>query len=590
MNILKLNSNDDDPIFMKLKERFNTTNQQLFINNYYMYNKYDKKNDYVVDLDDVYEEIGFINKGNAKRLLEKYFKIDIDYKVFLRSEENLNGGKNKQQIMMNVVTFKKFCMRANTKEAEKIHDYYIDMEEIILEYTSEQLELKKKEMELKDDRIKTIYKDKASERHGILLKQFASSGPLVYIIKVHTINTDEYVIKIGESRVGIENRFNEHNKNYDEALILDCFSVQNSKKFERFIHTHQDIKKNKVNNLLDHEKENELFHIGTSLSYSHLLSIINKNLKYYNCYNCYDIEKQIEMEDKKIKLQELLLKNKEFDGNSINVTDFSDIYSFITTKMDELKSDIKSDIDDLRNEIKELKAPIKTTNNFNETLKHIGDRLQKINPETYKLVKVYETMTDCINEDDKNKRSSILQAVANNTIYNNFRWNTVNRELDPTIVNIQPTKITKVQNLGYIAKLNSEKTEILNVYIDRKTAALDNNYNKDSALDDVVKKHKISNNHYYSLYDSCADDIKEQFIIKMNGIDNGIPETKYPKLYKNGVGKYTGDWEMVAEYKTKFECWRTEGFSDKTLNKAIESQKMHNGYYYKDLNAKVKCL
>jgi hypothetical protein len=40
----------------------------------------------------------------------------------------------------------------------------------------------------------------------------------------------------------------------------------------------------------------------------------------------------------------------------------------------------------------------------------------------------------------------------------------VDRELDANVLhNIKPTKITKIQNTCYIAKLNKEKKEILNV-------------------------------------------------------------------------------------------------------------------------------
>ena len=46
----------------------------------------------------------------------------------------------------------------------------------------------------------------------------------------------------------------------------------------------------------------------------------------------------------------------------------------------------------------------------------------------------------------------------------------------------------------------ANKTEILNVYLDRKTAAKLNGYKSLSALDNPVKKNTITNNHYYMLY------------------------------------------------------------------------------------------
>jgi len=62
-----------------------------------------------------------------------------------------------------------------------------------------------------------------------------------------------------------------------------------------------------------------------------------------------------------------------------------------------------------------------------------------------------------------------MKAIQENTIYREFCWLLVERNLDPNIIHsIEPTKETKIQNLGYIAKLDANKIEILNVYLDRK--------------------------------------------------------------------------------------------------------------------------
>ena len=83
----------------------------------------------------------------------------------------------------------------------------------------------------------------------------------------------------------------------------------------------------------------------------------------------------------------------------------------------------------------------------------------------------------------------------------------VDRELDAIVLrDIQPTKITKIQNTGYIAKLNKEKTEILNVYLDRKVASLLNSYQSHSALDNHVKNYTITNVFYYCLYYTCSEE------------------------------------------------------------------------------------
>jgi phage anti-repressor protein len=111
------------------------------------------------------------NKANAKRLLKHNFKENSDYKiVFIRTDENktlliptdqqvpnIKYGKNiggrtvirtddgkfsNETIMLNINTFKKLCLKANTENADKIHDYYIKLEMIYNELMKEELENK----------------------------------------------------------------------------------------------------------------------------------------------------------------------------------------------------------------------------------------------------------------------------------------------------------------------------------------------------------------------------------------------------------------------------------------------------------------
>ena len=183
-----------------------------------------------------------------------------------------------------------------------------------------------------------------------------------------------------------------------------------------------------------------------------------------------------------------------------------------------------------------------------------------------------------MNEDKHIKRPSIVKAIKENTIYCGFRWLSIERNLDPNIINnIQSTKETKVQYLGYIAKLNKEKTEILNVYLDRKTAATINNYQSSSALDNPVKNNTITNGHYYTLYDNCEPMLIQNFENK----------NKVPLLYKNGIGQYDINNNLIKDYCCKYDCIRELKMSDKTLAKSLKNNISYNNCYYKELGEKL---
>jgi hypothetical protein len=194
---------------------------------------------------------------------------------------------------------------------------------------------------------------------------------------------------------------------------------------------------------------------------------------------------------------------------------------------------------------------------------------------------VYETVAECIQEDGKIKRPTLNNAIKENTVYNGFRWMFVDRDSDPNIiVNIQPTKHTKMQNLGYIAKLDETKTAILNVYLDRKTAAIQNGYASHSALDTPVKNETLTNGNYYMLYEKCGDALKTEFV-KNNG---------EPILYKEGVGQYDGDGNLSQEFPSKYNVLQKLHMSDKTLAKVLDKNVAYHGLFYNSLGPKVSAI
>jgi hypothetical protein len=580
--ITKLNGNYQSKLVEKVQKTFNNYEQQMFVASFYCYLKHDNKNDFVIDLDNVWSWLGFCQKVNAKRVLEKNFTINKDYKLSLcqlaKQSTTTKGGHNKETFMLNIETFKKYCLKAGTKKADEIHDYYIKLEtmlqEVLIEETNElkmQLEQQKTEFQLLEDKKTQEYnvkldKQKIVEREKILLKEYATAGALFYVIRVKTFENGNYIVKVGESRRGVLDRYKEHKTKYEECLLIDCFAVNKSKDFETFIKEHEHIRGNKVIDLPGHETELELFLIGKNLSYQTLLNIINNNIKYFNNNDTNKLELEIEQ-------LKLMLEMKTTNNDNLLVQDLIKNVKQLSSKIDNLEN-INKDITSKLNSMQ-----TKTTTNFNQTLATLGPRLQKINPETMQLVKVYESVAQCLKEYNfKVKRPSIDKAVTENTIYNGFRWTFVDRNLDPNVIHdLPPTKLTKTQNLGYIAKLNKEKTKILNVYLDRKTAAILNGYSSSSALDTPVKNITLTNGHYYMLYDKCSINLTYEF-----QLDYGKPI-----LYKNGIGQFDTNDNLIEEFVCKYDCIKKLKMGDKTLAKVLSENIPYNGFYFKELGSKL---
>jgi hypothetical protein len=591
--ITKLNGNYQSKLIEKVKNNFTSYEQQLFLSSFYCFLKYDNKIDFVIDLDNIWKWLGFSQKVRAKELLEKFFTINKDYKVLLSLEgkqkntifaleasgekKDVRGGHNKETFMLNVDTFKKFCLKADTKKAYEIHDYFIKLETIMFEIANEECheltqQLKKIETTKNKEMEEKLIKQKELDNEKFLLKQFNNAGNMVYIIKVKTFENGSYVVKIGESRIGIMGRYNEHKSKYEECTLLDCFCVNKSKDFEHFLHSHSIIKPNIVKNLPNHDSENELFLIGSNLTYKVLSKIVNDNIDNYN----YKVnELLLEIENLKFKNQENAMNTHVNNDNEL-LKEIIHTNKILLSKVNSLEQTNKEILHKLNSQQEK-----KIVTGFNEQLPNLGPRLQKINPETLQLIKVYESVTEAMNESKNIKRPSIMKSIAENTIYCGFRWLLVERNLDPNVIHeIKPTKETKVQNLGYIAQIDKDKTKIVNVYIDRKTAAHFNGYDSSSALDNPVKNNSLANGFYYMLYNNCDDELTSKFE-EINGA---------PMLYKNGVGQYDTNNNLIKEFECKYDCIKSLAISDKTLTKALTKNIPYNGHYYKEIGAKLKMI
>lgn len=584
--ITKLSDTYNITLLRKIKSAFSDQEQQLFVSSFYCYLNYDTVNDFVVNLDAIWKWVGFSQKINAIRLLDKHFKNNLDYKKTallsgkaVLDDEKKNGGQNIITYWLTIKCFKSLCLKAQTKKAGEIHEYYMKLEELLhevieeeaiefkkqLTQKTEQLMQKTEQLEQKTAELKVVPEQ---EKHKLIMKQYGTiNGSLIYVARIKILEDDTYIIKIGESRRGVRNRHNEFKQKYgSQVIFLDAFLVNNSAGFEKFLHTHDQIRPSKVTNLKGHESENELFLIGKNLSYQTVVQLIDANISSFE-YSFAEYEK-LKSENEKLHLEIQMLK----DGKPV-VSYENEIKELIA-----LNKSLITKVTALEEYTMQKKTePAKTMTKFDTPDSHTGPRLQKIHPETLQLIHVYETVTDAMKENSAIKRPSINKAVRENTVYQGFRWQLVDRELDPQMIyKLEPTKKTRPQNLGYIAKVNKEKTEILNIYIDRKTAAVQNGYGS-SSLDTPVKNGALTNGYYYMLLDSCEDYLKEKWTEKHGECI----------LYKDGVGQYDSDNKIIKEFTCKYDCMTQLKISQKSMAKALDKDVMYDKCYYKSLGSKM---
>jgi len=98
--VTKLSKDYNVKLLVKIKEQFTNFEQKLFLSSFYCYLNCDTTKDFVIDLDNIWNWIGFGQKVNAKRVLEKNFTLDKDYKLSLcqlaKQTKPIKGGHNKE--------------------------------------------------------------------------------------------------------------------------------------------------------------------------------------------------------------------------------------------------------------------------------------------------------------------------------------------------------------------------------------------------------------------------------------------------------------------------------------------------------------
>ena len=309
--ITKLTDTHNNKFLEKVKKNFSDNEQQIFITSFYSYLNYHKTEDYIIDLDNIWKWLGFSQKMTSIRVLEKNFILDKDYKFLLNYEvkqkiieinnhdnfalpnckaKNINennnknkgsGGHNIQKYYLNIKTFKSLCLKAQTKKADEIHEYYIKLEELIQEVLEEEatemknkLLIKDNEISEKDNLLKNANQDKYKTIEKTLISQFPVNTECIYFGTIDNTNEKgEKLIKFGHSN-NLPLRVQDHHKTYNNFILRNVFKVHNRQEIENTIKAYSKIKNHIRTIEINGKNKNEI------LAYDETYFTINRLSKY----------------------------------------------------------------------------------------------------------------------------------------------------------------------------------------------------------------------------------------------------------------------------------------------------------------------
>ena len=339
--ISKLSKVYNNKLINKIQENFTGFEQQLFVSSFYCYLNYDKNLDFIVDLDDIWKWLGFASKFTSIRMIEKHFKLDIDYKnlashlgeATLYNKNLINnvkqdekwGGHNKQTILLTIKCFKSLCLKAQTSKASEIHEYYMKMEEVLHKIIEEEtdelkLQLQQKEnviLEIKQEKqqlLKNSKKEKQKAVEQAIIVHFPLNTECIYIGTIDNTNeANEKLIKFGHTN-DLATRMNDHRKGYTNFELIDAFKVHNKVEIENLIKNHTKIKKQIRSIQLNGKNKTELIaYDEIDFTTEKLIKII-KDIIHSKTYSIENFNRIMKLnEDLEYKIRELENENKKLE-------------------------------------------------------------------------------------------------------------------------------------------------------------------------------------------------------------------------------------------------------------------------------------
>lgn len=543
-----LSLNFETKLIKILNQEFTQEEQKWYITNLYIYMNYHPTNDYPINLEDVFHMIGFANKGNAKRTLVNNFTKEEDYKItFLPSEK---GQISREEIKLNVDTFKNLCMLIKTDKGREIRKYYIKLENIYNKIIQEELEQQK--ILLREKEKQLLEKDEESKRKvEITLRDSFNKRSIVYLIKIPINN--EIIYKFGYTD-DIVTRLRTHKNQISEDIeLVYCIESKDNKMLERLFVEYLEQYKFRIKRTINDKQQTELLKVND-------IDMIKNKLKQLNN----DVEND--------KLLIMTLKNKIIDLEHEIIELKKQLHNneYINHLKNQIKT-LENTIDDMN---KEKLSYIEDGNVTIETIENedtINDRIfkkrkvDKIDPTTLNILETYECINAVLvkNKEENYSYNGIYKSIKKNNVYKNYRWNYHGEEIKQT--NNITREISKVErvvqldkNKNFVKsfKTKSELCKILHIGIVK--------------LNNYINNGKILNDFYY---------------INESSYDGKLLDDENYEIHNSKPIRETNvETNEIIIYKSMQELYEKRGISRQTLRNCIKNDKVCDKFKWEYVN------
>ena len=633
--LAQLSDTYNSRLLQKIKGSFTEDEQKLYITSFYGYLHYSKQ-DFVINLDNIWCWLGFSMKQSAKRVIIKHFIENTDYKISLNNlverSNSVKGGENKVHILLTINAFKKLCLKAGTKKADNVHDYFIKLEEIMHEVVKEECEelkqkiegIETKNTELETD-VETLKYTNERDHHSLLC-QYNDKTRLVYVLKMKTLLDGSFVIKIGETN-DIKQRCQAISCDFGiKVTIMDLFPCDLNYEFERFLHSHPILTRHKYTDpICNGKKSTETYLMSNMKAYNKIKQFIQRNGIRFHSKNAENIKYTAinniitTFKDDKDKLEEMLQKITANSTVPVKNEQYNELEKQTSSMIDELvdaggsnqrrnssilhrKASVKrgfptENLGNVTNCEAILHVSLTIDNEMNTIIENAiventvpiqeppkskpniySPKVQIYDPHDLKnLVKVFESITEATRGVENTSFSHIKFAARNKIIYKNYRWHLISWN-DPhphEAKEIGATKESNQNKMGFVAMLNNEKNKVFNVFTLQKEAA---NYcnTHTSLISSAIRYGTTAAGYSWVLWDELDDEVKNDYL-RLNILPTITCKTRGFRVQK--INPQSD--EIEQEYPSMTDATKENKISVNSIRKSSMQDIVVSGYKWK---------
>jgi len=397
-------------------------------------------------------------------------------------------------------------------------------------------------------------------RHEALIDAF--KGPEKYITYIGRIRfcPDGYtLIKVGSTKE-IKTRATDIATDYGAFVLLHVFECPMNEPFERFLQRHEAIRPLAFRDVVHNGRRSngEIFRM-TSQDLDKLVAIAKRNLhKFVDGARAQQIL-DIERAKADTAKYEYLISKPAVDKQDVGVQATAPASPPVVI--------VQQD-----------------TRRYTQGR---GQKIQQYSPDGHTLLRTYEGYTQAMR--DPNLPDMCLLRIKNATrtrsLYKDFRWAELDRSLpDDTVQAIGESVESATIKKGFVAMLNLDRNQILQVFCDQKAAAHDRKFRGCAAISAAIKRDSQSGGHYFRMWHDCDQALKDDFLARGNTLPN--KRVKANGMPVQQLHPTTGT--VIREFSCITDVIKVMRVSRKSIQFAIDAGHMVKGGMWRYAGAEAK--